>query len=137
MKSNALFLSLCFALSFCLFQCDAGDEPNPISSSTLSCANNPNVCKLGEATNQFGFDMFKKLEAEKPEDNLFISPLSISSALSMTLNGANGQTKEEMLKVLGAGKINLDELTEVESIYKEEFINLLNLDNQVLAIKEF
>ena len=124
MKSNALFLSLCFALSFCLFQCDAGDEPNPINSSTLSCANNPNVCKLGEATNQFGFDMFKKLEAEKPEDNLFISPLSISSALSMTLNGANGQTKEEMLKVLGAGKINLDELNQAYQTLLQELPKL-------------
>ena len=123
MKSHSLLLALCAALSFFLFQCDAGDEPNP-TSSTLSCEKNPNVCKLGEATNQFGFDIFKKLEAEKPEDNLFISPLSVSSALSMTLNGANGQTKEEMLKVLGAGKINLDELNQAYQTLLEELPKL-------------
>jgi serpin B len=127
MKRNFFFLLLCFSLSSCLFQCDGGDSPSP-NTSTLSCDQNPNVCKLGEATNQFGFDIFKKLNAEKPEDNLFISPLSISSALGMTLNGANGQTKEEMLKVLTAGKINLDELNQsYQTLLKE----LPNLDPKV------
>lgn len=123
MKSHSLLLALCCALCFSLFQCDGGDNPNP-TVSNLSCAENPDVCKLGEATNQFGFDIFKKLESEKPDDNLFISPLSISSALSMTLSGANGKTKEEMLKVLGAEKISLEELNKAYQTLLKELPNL-------------
>ncbi|AEE50853.1 serpin family protein [Haliscomenobacter hydrossis] len=127
MKRNLFLFSLWCTMSLSLFQCEGNDEPSP-NSSTLSCAQNPDVCKLGEATNQFGFDIFKKLNADKPDDNLFISPLSISSALSMTLNGANGKTKEEMLKVLGAGKISLDELNQsYQTLLKE----LPNLDPKV------
>lgn len=123
MKSRSLLLGICCILSFSLFHCDGGDDPNP-SVSKLNCTDNPEACKLSEATNKFGFDIFKKLESEKPEDNLFISPLSISSALSMTLNGANGQTKDEMLKVLGAEKINLDELNQAYQTLLQELPNL-------------
>ena len=46
----------------------------------------------------FGFDLYQKLKAEK--GNLFFSPYSISTALSMAYTGARGKTKEEMAKVL-------------------------------------
>ena len=50
------------------------------------------------------------------KSNTLISPLSVSSALTMTANGANGQTKDEMEKVLGNG-ISLDELNKYLSSF--------------------
>ena len=45
--------------------------------------------------NSFAFDIFKKvIENSAESENVIISPLSISSALSMTLNGANGATRD-------------------------------------------
>lgn len=51
----------------------------------------------------------------------FISPLSISTVLAMTANGANGQTKDEMEKVLGNG-ISLDEFNKYLSSFNDSLI---------------
>lgn len=48
-------------------------------------------------SNQFALDLFGKLDKN---DNLFLSPASISTALAMTYAGARGRTAEQMAKVL-------------------------------------
>ena len=53
------------------------------------------------AYGNFSVELLKKCFDGK--SNTLISPLSVSSALTMTANGANGQTKDEMEKVLGSG----------------------------------
>src|ERR1035437_4004255 len=56
---------------------------------------------LINSENTFALDIFKKvIENSTALDNIIISPLSISSALSMTLNGANGATRDSMLAAL-------------------------------------
>jgi serpin B len=37
------------------------------------------------------------------EENIFFSPYSISTALSMLYNGADGNTRREMAELLGYG----------------------------------
>ncbi len=54
-----------------------------------------------EAINTFAADVYEHLQRE--EGNLFFSPLSISTALSMTYAGANGQTATQMEQVLHLG----------------------------------
>ena len=54
-----------------------------------------------EAINTFAADVYEHLQYE--DGNLFFSPLSISTALSMTYAGANGQTATEMEQVLHLG----------------------------------
>ena len=48
---------------------------------------------LSEANAKFGFKLLTELYNQKPGTNIFISPLSISIALTMTYNGAVGETK--------------------------------------------
>ena len=50
-----------------------------------------------DASNRFAFDLYDKYSAG--EDNVFYSPYSISTALSMTYEGAGGATAEEMRSV--------------------------------------
>ena len=50
------------------------------------------------ATNQFGLDLYRKLEAGG--GNLCLSPYSIESALAMTFVGSEGATRAEMARVL-------------------------------------
>jgi serpin B len=57
--------------------------------------------RLVSANNQFGMRLFKDIAAHKPAENVFISPSSISAALSMTYNGAAGTTKVAMGDTLG------------------------------------
>ena len=66
------------------------------------------------AYGNFSVELLKKCFDGK--SNTLISPLSVSSALTMTANGANGQTKDEMEKVLGSG-IPLDELNKYLSSF--------------------
>lgn len=55
--------------------------------------------KATASINKFTFDIYKALANKK--GNLFLSPYSISSALSMTYAGARGTTEAEMAKVIG------------------------------------
>lgn len=48
--------------------------------------------------NQFAFNLMNKLANN--DSNVFFSPYSLSSALAMTYNGANGKTKDQIERVM-------------------------------------
>ena len=51
-----------------------------------------------KATNDFGLDVYRQIASA--DDNICVSPFSISCALAMTLEGADGTTRAEMARVL-------------------------------------
>src|SRR5262245_49983406 len=51
--------------------------------------------------NRFGLNLFGQLRQIEPAKNIFYSPLSVYLALSMTYNGAGGDTQREMARTLG------------------------------------
>lgn len=65
---------------------------------------------ITNAHNDFGFNIFQQLLNEDKGKNIFISPLSIHLALSMTYNGADGTTKEAMAKTLRLQQIDINQL---------------------------
>ena len=69
-----------------------------IPSADDSGATLEGVNELVKASNQFGLDIYSRL-SQKP-GNVFISPWSLSSALSMTYEGARGDTADEMKNVM-------------------------------------
>lgn len=79
---------------------------------------------FAKAEMQFGVDLVKKCfdPTKQGEENLLISPMSISSALAMTANGADGKTRDEMEKVLGSG-LTLDQLNEYLAYYAANLPN--------------
>ena len=86
---------------------------------------NPDVEAVVQASNQFTFDLYRKLTAEK--GNLFFSPCSISTALDMVYAGARGDTAEQMAQVLAIkGKLEGDTLHEAAG----ELIRQLNAGGQ-------
>ncbi|XP_059580606.1 serpin B3-like [Alligator mississippiensis] len=58
------------------------------------------MASLSEANAKFCFDFFKEVQKSKRNENIFFSPLSISSAMAMVLLGARGNTAKQMEKVL-------------------------------------
>ena len=63
------------------------------------------------ANTKFGFNLFDEIRKTEQGKNIFISPLSISTALAMALNGASGETEQAMtntlqLQGLGSESIN-------------------------------
>ncbi|QHE53480.1 serpin family protein [Pontibacillus sp. HMF3514] len=65
----------------------------------------------------FAWDLFKKLSEEEKQKSIFISPFSISTALSMTYQGARGETKEEMKEVLGYQGVDINKVNDTYKNY--------------------
>lgn len=57
--------------------------------------------------NAFSLDFFGQIAAEKHE-NFMVSPLSVSMAMSMLANGAQGETLDEIVNTLGFEGMNID-----------------------------
>lgn len=83
---------------------------------------------LLEGNSLFAIDIFKKLNEEDANINIFISPISISTALTMTYNGAGSTTKEAMAKALKYDGIELETLN---TGYKNILAYLNNIDRKV------
>jgi serine protease inhibitor len=87
---------------------------------------------LSEANTAFALDLFQQIGTKELESNLFFSPYSIHQALSMTMNGNEGEVLEEFKKVLKFQDLGLEEANQGS---KELTEFLLQLDPKVkLAI---
>ena len=107
MKKILQLLLLSFIITACLNQNDAIQVPVDAKPIGLSIAMEKRVSQ----DNEFAFDLLKKTVISSGETNVFVSPLSVSIALGMAWNGANGTTRTEMetaLKMSGmlVGDIN-------------------------------
>ncbi|XP_053344834.1 leukocyte elastase inhibitor-like isoform X2 [Clarias gariepinus] len=95
---------------------------------------------LSHANSTFALDLYRAISAESPNGNLFISPLSISAALSMVYLGARGGTAEEMAQVLSFSSvpdvhINFKTLNSAINSPKASYI--LRLANRLYGEKTF
>jgi serpin B len=73
--------------------------------------------EMVNAANSFGFNLMREVNTSFADSNVFLSPLSASMALGMTMNGAEGTTFEEMRTALGFGPRSYEELnTSYESL---------------------
>jgi len=124
-KSVGLNFALLICICIGLVQCSTHSvSPNPKVSRELT----PAERTLVQSDNKFGLKLFREIIKEEKDKNVFISPLSVSMALGMTYNGANGETQEAMQKTL-----ELDGLTiqEVNESYKSLIELLTGLDPKV------
>src|SRR5216684_5004241 len=55
---------------------------------------------VAAADNAFGFRLLNAVQKTIPSGNVVLSPVSAALDLSMALNGATGQTRQEMLDAL-------------------------------------
>lgn len=81
-----------------------------------------------EADQSFSYELFRNTVDFDDEENIMISPLSVSMALSMTLNGAKGETFDAMRKTLKMSGLDLDEINDG---YKSLIKLLVELDPEV------
>jgi len=107
--------------------CEKSNDDNPGDPVPINLTDKQ--VALVKSGNEFAFDIFRKtLENEAPEKNIMISPLSISYALSMTVNGADGPTRDSILKALRVSNISIEELNRS---YKDLTAALLSVDKRV------
>ncbi len=68
--------------------------------------------RLIAANNEFGFNLFNHLLRQEAGKNVFFSPLSVSTALAMTYNGAAGETEQAMARTLKLHGMSLAEINQ-------------------------
>jgi len=73
------------------------NEPDPELENT--------VIDLTEKVNKFSFELFDKINKKNGDQNIFVSPLSVTLALGMVYNGSEGVTATEIAKVLNISDI--------------------------------
>jgi serpin B len=113
-----------------LVQCQHDSSTNLDENTEPEVNNDITVTQelLVEADNKFAFKIFKTLNTEEPNSNICISPMSMSMALGMTLNGAAGTTKEGMEQVLEYTDMGVNSLNET---CKNLMVQLGTLDPEV------
>jgi len=78
-----------------------------------------------DGSNAFAFGLLREVNAANRDANVFISPVSASMALGMTMNGAAGTTLDEMRSMLGFGTLPL---ADVNASYASLIALLRGLD---------
>ena len=115
-----------FVISFLISSCSGIQDDADSEKSDLNLS--VNEVKLISASNEFGFDLLKNINTNEIGKDLFISPISVSMALGMTYNGADGETKDAMRTALHLGDLTDDE---INRSYESLISLLLSLDPEV------
>ena len=121
---STLFYSI-LALSFSgMVSCESDSDRDDGDNGYLPLAN-PIVMELVakiESDNTFAFDLFKTTYGLADESNVFVSPLSVNMALSMTLNGAKGATLDEMKTALRATSYSIEDINRYNKSLREALL---------------
>lgn len=108
-----------------LFACN-NDENEPKVTDLIP---NEKSAKIIAADNQFGFELFRKVEASLDEPkNTMISPMSVSLALAMVYNGTEGNTKTQMEQMLHKAGMTSEDINQS---YKDLVAALISHDPKV------
>jgi serpin B len=88
----------------------SSENPSPVQTTPMTPSPSPSPeatndapeidPQLVNANNRFGWRLFSQIRTASPQENIFISPTSITTALQMTLEGAKGETKQAIAQTL-------------------------------------
>ena len=125
MNLNRLCRSLVPVAAFATAACSDPNGPAPAPITELPRQLTGAEQKLISGSNAFAFDLLRQVNTSGRAGNVFISPLSASMALGMTLNGADGGTWTAMHSTLRLGDLAR---TDVNEGYKSLIALLRGLD---------
>lgn len=74
--------------------------------------------RLVSANTRFGFKLFAKLVEQDRDKNIFASPASVAMVLTMTYNGAEGETRQAMAQTLELQGMTLPEINHANAQLK-------------------
>ena len=119
--SVLLTVTICTCIAGCNLPGDSVDDEINVTEKTA---------RLIKAGNDFGFELFQNIyDYETEYENIMVSPLSVSLALAMTYNGANGETKTAMEKTLKVYGLTTED---INTSYRDLIEALKSLDPKVL-----
>jgi serpin B len=120
-----LILSLATIIGFVSCSKEPGEGPDLTPKTLDLTAIGPEVIAYG---NEFGVELFTKV-AQEESKNLMLSPLSASAALTMLLNGCEGETYDQLKATLKYPETMT--ISEINEVYKSLVAQLLVVDPKV------
>ncbi|NQT96429.1 MAG: serpin family protein [Candidatus Marinimicrobia bacterium] len=118
-------------VSMMFFGCD-GNGTSPVDHDYLELR--PLTAKeqsLVDSNQEFGINLLQAITVVDSTSNVFISPLSVSMALGMTLNGASGQTYIDMQNTLELASLSESDINQA---YKSTMDLLMSIDPDVITL---
>lgn len=114
-------------ITICLFTsaCSSDELENDSSQKFVPIEMNASATRMIKESNRFATNIFRSMITNEEEANVVCSPLSMSSVLSIVLNGADGETANELNQALGTTGMSLQEVNEN---YKKLLDDLKNVD---------
>lgn len=129
MKTTLFYALAIAALVFLSCEKDSGEKITPSNPAVLDLP--LKSAELISQSNSFGIDLFKKT-SQVQDENLMLSPLSASTALTMLLNGCAGQTYQQIHQMLGYTTLEIGEANHIYNVLVDQLIHAD--DNVKLAL---
>jgi serine protease inhibitor len=132
MKKTGVFL----LIGILCWSCEWFGEDDPVFDYNKKSA------VVIDANNDFGLELFRVINAQESSANLMMSPTSVSLALGMAYNGAEGTTKDAFDDVLNYEGLTRDEVNEItrdliNTLVTNSKGNLLEIANSIWYRNEF
>lgn len=115
-----IFIVILVLLS--IISCSSSDNEDSIYLNT-EIINTEEYQKIKTSNNDFAFDIFNTIVSNSSGENVFISPVSLTFALSMAYNGAVGDTADDMAEAMYIKDIDLDKLNQSMLYLKHSITN--------------
>jgi serine protease inhibitor len=134
---RSLIVLLAASLAGCSETAGPSRERGPVRAFTLQEE------QVADATIGFGLKLFTEVaKGERDKANVMVSPVSVSVALGMVLNGADGSTFEAIRRTLGFGTLEESAINEAyrgltEQLYARAVTSEFNLVNSVWHDRAF
>ena len=123
------FLLFIFLTCILVISCNKGVTENDDDPNYKKITLTQDEIQIVESGKNFGLKLFREIDKMDETENIFISPLSVSMALGMALNGAANSTYDSMRYVLEFDDLSNDEINKA---YKHLIELLASVDEKVL-----
>ncbi|XP_026185043.1 pigment epithelium-derived factor [Mastacembelus armatus] len=99
MKRTTFLLVCGVALSFCQAQSETTDEETGAEEEHVELFTTPTT-KMGAATSDFGYNLFRILASRDTTTNVFLAPISVSAVLTHLSLGGSERAQSQLFRAL-------------------------------------
>lgn len=129
MKQVLFGMLLCLPFTACNDDVEEQSILPTMQPIELNATEKEMAAQQGDFASTLSLELYRKL-GEKT-DNWLVSPFSLQCALGMLSNGANGETREEILYALGLSQYSQEEV----NAYFKKLIEGLHTVNSAITVK--
>lgn len=130
MKQVLFGMLLCLPFTACNDDVEEQSILPTMQPIELNATEKEMAAQQGDFASTLSLELCRQLGGEKT-NNWLVSPFSLQCALGMLLNGANGETHDEILYTLGLSQYSQEEV----NVYFKKLIEGLHTVNSAITVK--